>query len=214
MTEESGDADDLVVGSDEDGLVTMTVTADRAYVVDVALHPDWRHAIVSTDLAPTVLRAFHSAQTAATARQQQILDATPPAPPPADAGPAPAPAPAYVQNLISTVLDQLDAYTARASRVRETSFEAASAKEAVTVTTRGGWVDGVTIDLEWARHAPSTDLAREIRTAFTAAQSRTADLAAEVGGPTSEMAELTGLVSDPARFLGLLGMRGGEAERP
>lgn len=212
-TERSAEEPELVSGSDKDGLVVVTVTADYALVVGVGLDPDWRRVIPTSDLAGTVLLAFYSAQAAAIGRQQEILDATPAAPPPADdGGPLPPAAPTYVENLVVTVLDQLDAYARRAARVRAARFEADSPKFAVTVATTGGYVDSVTIDPDWARRAPADDLAREIHAAFAAVQARTAELAAEVGGPTGEMAELTELVTDPARLLGLIGMRGGKAD--
>lgn len=197
---------ELVAGHDEDGLVTMTVTAERAEVVDVVLDPDWRRVIASADLAATVLRAFRTAQAAAIAWQLEHPTTVAPTVPEA-AGEDDSTAPRYVQNLILTVLHQLDAYAARVARVRSSRFKALSPKQAVVVLSSGGQVDEVDIDPEWARRAPAADLAREIRAAFIEVQSRSAALIAEVGGPSREMTELTGLVRDPTRFLGLLGMR-------
>ena len=212
-TEEPAAEPDLVTGSDEDGLVTMLVTADEALVAGVSLDPEWRRVIAAADLAPTVLRAYFSARAAAIARQLEILANTPaPEPPPAAAdSPLPPAAPTYVRNLITTVLGQLDAQATRAAHLRTAHVEADSPREAVTVTTTGGQVDTVTIDPEWARRAPVADLTPEIYAAFAAAQARTAELVSEVGGPTTEMTEFTKLLEDPARFLHLLGMRGGEA---
>lgn len=204
---DAGTSGELVSGADEDGLVTMTVTADRGFVVEVALAATWRRVIASVDLAGTVLRAFHAAQAAATARQ---LETPAPTAPGSEDGVA---APEYVRNLVLTVLDQLDAYVGRVAQVRAVRFDAESPQGAVTVLTRGGQVAAVTIEPEWARRAPVSDLAREIRAAFVAAQSRAAELVLEIGGPTREMSELTELAMDPVRFVGLVGMRGGEVDR-
>lgn len=197
---------ELVAGHDEDGLVAMTVTAERAEVVDVVLDPDWRRVIPSADLAATVLRAFRTAQAAAIAWQLEHPTTVAPTVPVA-AGEDDLTAPRYVQNLIFTVLRQLDAYARRVTQIRASRFEALSPKQAVVVLSSGGQVDEVDIDPEWARRAPAADLAREIRAAFIAVQSRNAALIAEVGGPSSEMTELIELVKDPTRFLGLLSMR-------
>lgn len=188
----------------------MTVTAERAEVVDVVLDPDWRRVIASADLAATVLRAFRTAQAAAIAWQLEHPTTVAPTVPVA-AGDLTAPR--YVQNLIFTVLGQLDAYARRVTQIRASRFEALSPKQAVVVLSSGGQVDEVDIDPEWARRAPAADLAREIRAAFIAVQSRNAALIAEVGGPSSEMTELIELVKDPTRFLGLLGMRIERTER-
>lgn len=211
----SSEEPELVSGADEDGLVTMTVTADLANVVDVALVANWRRVIASSDLAGTVLRAFHAAQAAAIAARLEGLDtAAPTTPEPADDADVAdgVTAPGYVQNLIYTVLDQLDAQVEQVARVSASRFDTEGPNGAVTVLVSGGQLAEVTVDPDWARRAPATDLAAEIRAAFAAAQSRTADLAAEVGGPTKELAELTELAMDPARFVGLVGMRGGKAD--
>lgn len=198
---------ELVSGADPDGVVTMTVTTDLGQVADVALRADWRRVIASGDLAAAVLRAFHSAQAAAMAWQL----GHPPAPP-APGAVAGAPEPEYVRNLVYTVLDQLDDYVARATRVSSSRFEVAGRARAVTVRGSGGQIVDVRVEAEWARRVPATVVAGEIRSAFAAAQARIAALAAEVGGPTREMTELTALATDPARFVGLIGMRGGEAD--
>lgn len=164
------------------------------------------------DLAATVLRAFHTAQAAAIAWQLEHLATVAPAVPEA-AGEDDLTAPRYVRDLVFTVLRQLDDYAGRVARLRASRFEALSPKQAVVVLSSGGQVDEVDIDPEWARRAPAADLAREIRAAFVTAQSRSAALMAEVGGPSSEMTELTELVKDPTRFLGLLGMRVGRTEK-
>src|SRR5262245_7102506 len=109
MAERHGASEELVSGADADGLVTMTVTADRGDVVDVALATNFRRVIASADLAGTVLRAFHAAQAAAIAWQLEHVDTAVPA--------APEPAPDDVRNLVYTVLDQLEAAVERVDRV-------------------------------------------------------------------------------------------------
>lgn len=196
---------ELVSGADPDGVVTMTVTVDVGRVVDVVVRADWRRVIASGDLAGAVLRAFHSAQAAAVAWQFEH----PAAPPTPEAVVG---APEYVRDLVHTVLDQLGDYVTRVARVSSVRFEVAGPARAVTVVSSGGQVNAVTVEGGWARRVPAADLAGEIRSAFAAAQARITTLAAEVGGPTREMAELTALAADPVRFVGLIGMRGGEAD--
>lgn len=198
------DGDDLLRGTDPDGVVTVAVT-ENAEVRTVTLAPDWKSAVDPRGLHSNVLAAMNAATMQALARQVEQVGLR-------DANSPGTDAPRVTSDrvidetpitkedamrLVDAATADLAEFMSNASAIVDAVISVESAGGHVTVSGRQRYVQTVTIDVEWAGRVRHSEIESELLDVLSrfGAQSDLGELAS--GPRSSAITELQSLAADP-----------------